>query len=104
MMNKLGDDIKQTRIEKGFYTPTGILPDIFVEVSYGDIMLGKLMLVVTEVGEAAEAVRHNNFDNFKEELADAIIRLLDIARSCGIDIDDEVLKKMKTNERKSKKF
>lgn len=102
-MNKIGDEIKEWRIKKGFYTPTGILPDIFVEASYGDMMLGKLMLVVTEISEAAEAVRHNDFDNFKEELADTIIRLLDIARSCGIDIDGEVLKKVNKNKERPMK-
>ena len=101
-MNDIGDEIKKWRIEKCFYTPDGIdqsvETDPSMSASKGNMMLGKLMLVVTEISEAAEAVRHNDFDNFKEELADTIIRLLDIARSCGIDIDGEVLKKVNKNK------
>lgn len=100
-MNEIGDEIKKWRIVKGFYTPEGIQSDVFItRASNADMMLGKLMLVVSEIGEAAEAIRVGNFDNFGEELADTIIRLLDIARSSGIDIDYEVRKKMDTNERR----
>jgi len=103
-MNDIGDRIKEWRIKKGFYTPDGISPDVEADsnrsASKGDLMLGKLMLVVTELSEAAEAVRHNDFGNFKEELADTIIRLLDIARSCGIDIDREVSKKVNKNKKR----
>lgn len=63
-------------------------------------MLGKLMLVVTEVSEAAEAVRHDDVGNFKEELADAFIRLMDITSSCGYDIESEIRSKMAVNEQR----
>ena len=55
---------------KGFHTPCNI--------DDADGMLAKLMLVVTEVGEAAEAVRNGDHQNFCEELADVLIRVLDI--------------------------
>lgn len=55
---------------KGFHTPCNI--------DDAEGMLAKLMLVVTEVSEAAEAVRKGDHENFCEELADAMIRLLDI--------------------------
>jgi len=63
-----------------------------------EAMIGKLMLVVTEVAEAAEAVRHEDWDNFVEEIADTFIRLLDITGSQGIDIKLEIDKKMRINE------
>ncbi len=91
-MNELAKQITEWREEKGFYTPSSINgPD-------GDAMLGKLMLVVTEVAEAAEAVRHGDLDNFKEEIADAFIRLLDICGAMGIDIEEEIAQKMAVNK------
>ncbi len=57
----------------------------------------KLMLCVTELAEACEAVRDADFEGFKEELADTIIRVLDICGACGIDIEDEVARKMFKN-------
>jgi hypothetical protein len=92
-MNKLAEQITQWRIRKGFHTPSTINLG-----NDGDLMLGKLMLVVSEVGEAAEAIRHNDEKNFKEELADTIIRILDICGAIHIDIDKEVEEKMKVNE------
>jgi len=61
-------------------------------------MMEKLMLVVTELAEAAEDYRHDNKEHFKEEIADTFIRLFDICGSLGIDIESEIAKKMKTNE------
>lgn len=86
----------------------------------------KLMLVVTELSEAMEAFRHlkqplldvltlgidhssregytasdeqkHYLENFKEELADAAIRLFDLAGSLGIDLEEEINMKMRKNE------
>lgn len=59
--------------------------------------LAVLMLVVSELGEAAEAFRKNDRANFAEEIADTIIRLLDLACGYGIDLDAEVAKKAAFN-------
>ena len=56
------------------------------------------MLVVTEISEAAEAVRLQNDANFREELADTFIRLLDITGTMNIDIEKEIVNKMHINE------
>lgn len=66
-------------------------------------MLGKLMLVVTEVSEASEAVRNDDVENFREEIADSIIRLLDIASTTGMDIHYEIEKKMEINKQREYK-
>ena len=81
----------------------------------------KLMLVVTELSEAMEAYRKLSmrelgwlalradgldvdgvepeaFENFKEELADALIRLLDLCGSLGINPVREIKQKMAFNE------
>lgn len=58
----------------------------------------RLMLIVSELGEALEALRHDDIDNFKEELADVAIRLGDLAGGLNIDLETEIEKKMKINE------
>lgn len=57
-----------------------------------------LMLICSELAEACEALRHDKLDEFHEELADVVIRLLDLCGEFGIDIESEVLKKMAHNE------
>lgn len=91
-MNKTAKEIVKWRKSKGFYTPSSL-----AQRESREAMLGKLMLVVTEVAEAAEAVRHSDPVNFKEEIADTIIRLLDIAGSMDIDIEKEIDLKMQKN-------
>ena len=89
-MKKLTKEIVNWRISKGFVTPSFH--------SDKDLLLGKLMLVVTEIAEMAEAVRKNDLDNFKEEIADTYIRLFDIAGTSKIDVEKEIRKKMKINK------
>jgi NTP pyrophosphatase (non-canonical NTP hydrolase) len=60
-------------------------------------MLGKLMLVVSEISEAAEEVRANNRPGFEEEIADAVIRIFDICGTMDINIDSKIREKMEIN-------
>ena len=57
-----------------------------------------LMLIVTELAEAMEAHRKKDDANFKEELADAFIRLLDLCGGLKIDIEDEIYQKSVKNK------
>ena len=57
-----------------------------------------LMLIVTELAEAMEAHRHQDDANFKEELADTFIRLLDLCGGMKIDIEEEIYKKSLKNK------
>ena len=57
-----------------------------------------LMLIVSEVSEAQEGLRHGDMDNFKEELADICIRTFDLAKGLDIDLEYEILKKMQFNK------
>jgi len=57
-----------------------------------------LMLIVTELAEAMEAYRKEDQDNFKEELADTFIRLLDLCGGLGIDIEEEIIRKSDKNK------
>jgi NTP pyrophosphatase (non-canonical NTP hydrolase) len=97
MLNDLAVEVREIRESKGFITPDSIYG------ASGEQMLGKLMLVVTEVAEAAEAVRHGDGANFAEELADVIIRVLDICAAVGIDIDAVIQEKMEANRKRPAK-
>lgn len=57
-----------------------------------------LALVHSEVSEAVEAFRHNDKENFIEELADVIIRVLDCAGGLGMDIDEAIRAKLEKNK------
>jgi len=57
----------------------------------------KLMLIVTEVAEACEADRHENKENFNEEIADTFIRLFDLCGHLDINIEKEINAKMIIN-------
>lgn len=58
----------------------------------------KLMLIVSELAEALEALRHGDEDNFAEELADVAIRLGDLCGGLEIDLEAEIEKKMAKNK------
>ena len=90
MMNQLAEEIAAWRKKKGFKTSWKNMPE-------------KLMLVVTELAEAMEAIRKDDGQNFNEEIADTFIRLLDICGSVGIDIEDEIKSKMAVNEKRPHK-
>ncbi|HOK39604.1 MAG TPA: nucleotide pyrophosphohydrolase [bacterium] len=57
-----------------------------------------LMLIVSELGEALEADRNNDFENFKEEIADTVIRIFDYCGYLKIDLEKEILKKYEKNK------
>lgn len=66
-----------------------------------------LMLIVTELGEALQAHRKENFgleqkDTFEDELADTILRIFDLCEACNIDIEKQILWKM--NHNKTRKY
>jgi len=75
--------------EKGFWEASMNIPE-------------KVMLVVTELAEGVEAYRHGKVtgekDCFAEEIADAMIRICDIAGYLEIDLEREIMTKMNYNK------
>lgn len=57
-----------------------------------------LMLIVTELAEAMEAHRIQDHANFREEIADSFIRLMDLCGGMKIDIEAEIEKKANKNK------
>lgn len=92
---EIAAEIAVWREGKGFYTPSTLTTE-----HERDMMLGKLMLVVSEVLEAAECVRQEADINFSEEITDAVIRLFDIAHTTGIDLETEIERKMAVNRKR----
>ncbi len=67
------------------------------ETFYNNLISTRLMLIVSEVGEAVEALREGDDDLFKEELADIAIRLGDLCGGLSINLEEEVERKMEIN-------
>ena len=81
----LADEVHNVSKSKGFYDN----PRSIVE---------SLALIHSEVSEAVEAIRNDDETNFREELADIIIRTLDLSAYTKIDIGHEILKKIRKNK------
>ncbi len=64
-------------------------------------VIEKIAFIHGEISEAMEAYRHKNLngkDGFSEELADTIIRIFHLAGAYKIDLEKEILKKIKYNK------
>lgn len=89
-IKKLTDLVLKQAKEKGFGTKTN-------EVNVAE----KIALIHSEISEAFEAYRHKNIDGkdgFKEELGDAVQRILHLCGVFNIDIEKEILKKVENNK------
>ncbi|HUV42967.1 MAG TPA: MazG nucleotide pyrophosphohydrolase domain-containing protein [Patescibacteria group bacterium] len=61
----------------------------------------KIALIHSEISEAYEAYRNKKIEGrngFKEEMGDAIQRILHLAGTLGIDIEEVIIKKIKKNK------
>jgi len=96
MLNQLSQKIHEVMHEKGFYTHPHNPP---CQHKSGSVA-AQIMLVVTELAEAVEADRYADFENFKEEIADAMIRLFDLAAAQDIDLDEAIKQKMEYNKQR----
>ena len=65
---------------------------------FNNTKAARLMLIVSEVSEALEELRKCNEEGFAEELADVALRLGDLCGGLGIDLEDEIKKKMFINK------
>ena len=57
----------------------------------------KIALIHSEASEALEAHRSDNRAEFSEELADIVIRVMDLAGGLHISLEEEIEKKMSKN-------
>ncbi len=75
-----------------------------VDVTAPHVIPTKLCLIHSEISEAMEGDRKNIMDDhlpsrkmFEVELADALIRILDLAGACKLDLGGAVAEKMAYN-------
>lgn len=121
-MTELSKKIHADNAKQGFYDDAKDMPP-----NLNDYLIFKqLMLIVTEIGEAAEALRKDGIDynlklpiedciekyfifetnykdKFQDELGDAIIRILDLCGYLDIDIDEWVNAKLEYNRTRAYK-
>ena len=85
-IQELTELIMQQAKEKGFGTKSE-------EINVAE----KIALIHAEISEAFEAYRHKNIDGkdgFKEELSDAVQRILHLCGIFDIDLEQEIIKKL----------
>lgn len=117
--NKKAQEIFLANKEKGFWDNQSR------DIKNKDEVALKLMLIVSELGEAMEAHRKNKFanieaykkgvwdtfkqgfelnvkDTLEDEIADTIIRLFDMAGGLNIDLNFHIENKLKYNATREK--
>jgi len=89
-------EIHENAVNKGFWEDYE--DAVYVSSKYINVYISQfLMLIVGEASEAQEGLRKNDYENFKEELADIVIRTFDLAGGLDIDLESEILAKMSKN-------
>lgn len=58
----------------------------------------EFLLIYGEIAEAFESYKKNEMANLGEELADVAIYLLGLSEILGIDLDEEIAKKIEINQ------
>lgn len=100
-------------VKKGFHSlEASIISKIFRNAALTDeecnavinaFKSQQLILLISEAAEAMEALRKNDDENFKEEIADIAIRIGDLSGNYDIDLSKEIIKKMEINKNRQYK-
>ena len=101
-LNELSLIINDNAIEKGFWEDYLIAELNNSAKAIDNSLATKMALISCEVAEGIEALRVGDYENFKEELADIIIRTLDIAGFLDVDIASEIAYKIDFNSKRPK--
>lgn len=89
-LNDFARDAREISRANGFTNPASI--------EETDHTCTKLILIIDEVCEALHEVRKTgDIEAFGEELADVLIRTVDLSHDLGIDLDGIVARKMEKN-------
>ena len=130
-LNRLAREVLELTTRKGFHENEEKLnkalsdsPELQDEVRRLSVAR-RLALIQSEISEALEACRKNKYadfpafqaagetkeafeeyvkDSFEDELADALIRILELAAIRNVDMEKHVAAKMKYNDARPHKF
>ena len=99
-LNALADRVHATNVAAGWWTDLESGQSSLHTRNVGEM----LMLIVSEISEALEAVRKNLMDDklphrpgLTVELADAVIRIADLAGALGLDLGGAIAEKIRFN-------
>lgn len=103
----LQERIFQTAVAKGWWPDMPLGMDSAARAQF---VLSKLALIHSEVSEALELARDDNYETFFDaekaskpegfgtEIADVVIRCMDLCAALGIDLGELIVKKVEFNE------
>lgn len=111
-INQLIQTTHDNAIDKGFHQTANI---IRIKLVNGEVLtteeiqavttafeVQRIALIMTELAEAVEALRHGDRENYHEEIADTAIRIADHCGESNIDLEKVIIKKMAVNKLRSK--
>jgi len=105
-LNLASESAHENAVKHGFYKDIENILDycavnevpLYATMAERDFILAQLAKVGSEVGEAVACIQHSErMDGLSEELADIIIRVIDLACWLGYSIGDDVKNKMMKN-------
>lgn len=97
VFKSLGIEIAQINVRNGWEVPTPLTWDD------RDRVPALLALIHSEVSEALEAFRKDDRENFIEELADVVIRTVDLGEGLGFLLGKEIRAKLEKNRKRKHK-
>lgn len=108
VFKELQNQAYNNAIQHGFYEEENAVFNIFHAIVGRDsnlakrleidMLLARLGLIASEVGEAVRAVQHDDMNNLQEELADICIRIFDLCGWQNFDLGTAIQKKMEQNK------
>jgi len=105
-INQCIKQVHDNALDKGFYDKIYEMMECSNDKDYENyrnlFISQQLMLVVSELGEAIEGLRNDDYRNFKEEIADSVIRIFDLSGFLKVNLEFEIERKMAINKNRAK--
>ena len=108
VINTLCHEAHNIAVEHGFYEEQVDLEEYLASKDEPDkhalattnFTLAQLAKVACEVGEAVDAIQHGEYLQLHEELADVVIRVMDLAGYLEFRLGDCIMFKMEKNRKR----